>query len=41
MNIDDVLNLTIKDACFFQENKQNKITNKLKALLDVGMGCVI
>lgn len=41
MNIDDVLNLTIKDAYnFFQENKQNKITNKLKALLDVGMGYV-
>ena len=41
MNIDDVLNLTIKDAYnFFQENKQNKITIKLKALLDVGMGYV-
>jgi excinuclease ABC subunit A len=41
MNIDDILNLTIKDAYnFFQENKKNKITNKLKSLLDVGMGYV-
>ena len=40
-NIDDILNLTIEDAYnFFQENNQTKITNKLKALLDVGMGYV-
>ena len=40
-NIDDILNLTIQDAYnFFQENNQTKITNKLKALLDVGMGYV-
>ena len=40
-NIDDVLNLTIQDAYnFFKENNQTKITNKLKALLDVGMGYV-
>ena len=40
-NIDDILNLTIQDAYnFFQENNQTKITIKLKALLDVGMGYV-
>ena len=40
-NIDDILNLTIEDAYnFFQEKNQTKITNKLKALLDVGMGYV-
>ena len=40
-NIDDILNLTIQDAYnFFHENNQTKITNKLKALLDVGMGYV-
>ena len=40
-NIDDILNLTIQDAyIFFQEKNQNKIANKLKALLDVGMGYV-
>ena len=40
-NIDDILNLTIQDAYnFFQEKNQNKIANKLKALLDVGMGYV-
>ena len=40
-NIDDILNLTIEDAYnFFQENNQTKITNKLKSLLDVGMGYV-
>ncbi|MFL2611844.1 MAG: excinuclease ABC subunit UvrA [Flavobacteriaceae bacterium] len=40
-NIDDILNLTIQDAYnFFQEKNQNKIANKLKALLEVGMGYV-
>ena len=40
-NIDDILNLTIQDAYnFFQEINQTKITIKLKALLDVGMGYV-
>ena len=40
-NIDDILNLTIQEAYnFFQEKNQNKIANKLKALLDVGMGYV-
>ena len=40
-NIDDILNLTIQYAyIFFQEKNQNKIANKLKALLDVGMGYV-
>ena len=40
-NIDDILNLTIQDAYnFFQEKNQNKIANKLKSLLDVGMGYV-
>ena len=40
-NIDDILNLTIQDAYnFFQEKNQNKIANKLKALLNVGMGYV-
>ena len=40
-NIDDVLNMTIdKGYNFFLENGQSKIANKLKALLDVGMGYV-
>ena len=40
-NIDDILNLTIQDAyIFFQEKNQNKIANKLKALLDVGLSLI-
>ena len=40
-NIDDILNMTIdKGYNFFLENGQIKIANKLKALLDVGMGYV-
>ncbi|MFP2994890.1 excinuclease ABC subunit UvrA [Spongiivirga sp. MCCC 1A20706] len=40
-NIDDVLSMTIDDAIdFFSEHKQDKITNKLKPLQDVGLGYV-
>lgn len=40
-NIDDILNMTIDDAiAFFTENKQDKITRKLKPLQDVGLGYV-
>lgn len=39
--IDDILNLTIDDAItFFDENKQDKIKNKLQPLQDVGLGYV-
>lgn len=39
--IDDILNLTIDDAiAFFDENKQDKIKNKLQPLQDVGLGYV-
>ncbi|HTG65985.1 MAG TPA: excinuclease ABC subunit UvrA, partial [Flavobacterium sp.] len=38
-NINDVLTMTIDDAlAFFEKNKQNKITQKLKPLQDVGLG---
>ena len=41
MNIDDILNMTIQDAYnFFCEKSQKRIANKLKSLLDVGMGYV-
>jgi len=40
-NINDVLTMTIDDAlAFFEKNKQNKITQKLKPLQDVGLGYV-
>ena len=40
-NIDDILKMTIDEGYnFFLENGQNKIANKLKALIDVGMGYV-
>ena len=40
-NIDDILKMTIDEGYnFFIENGQNKIANKLKALIDVGMGYV-
>ncbi|NJW54138.1 excinuclease ABC subunit UvrA [Salinimicrobium oceani] len=40
-NIDDILNLTIDDAVgFFAENGEEKITQKLKPLQDVGLGYV-
>ena len=40
-NIDDILTMTIDDALtFFSENKQNKITQKLQPLQDVGLGYV-
>jgi excinuclease ABC subunit A len=40
-NIDDILNLTINDAMeFFDKNKQDKITRKIKPLQDVGLGYV-
>ena len=40
-SIDDILNLTIDEAlCFFQENKQLKLVEKLKPLVDVGLGYV-
>ena len=40
-NIDDILKMTIDEGHnFFHENGQNKIANKLKALIDVGMGYV-
>jgi len=40
-NIDDVLNMTIDNAYdFFLDNNQTKISNKLKCLIDVGMGYV-
>ncbi len=40
-NIDDILKMTIDEGySFFYENGQNKIANKLKALIDVGMGYV-
>ncbi|MGM5471193.1 excinuclease ABC subunit UvrA [Flavobacteriaceae bacterium LMO-SS05] len=39
--IDDILKLTIDDAiAFFEENKQDKIKNKLQPLQDVGLGYV-
>ncbi|WP_445457609.1 excinuclease ABC subunit UvrA [Flavobacterium sp. HNIBRBA15423] len=40
-NIDDILKMTIDDAVeFFTVNKQNKITQKLQPLQDVGLGYV-
>jgi excinuclease ABC subunit A len=40
-NINDILIMTIDDAVhFFETNKQNKITQKLKPLQDVGLGYV-
>ena len=40
-NIDDILKMTIDEGYnFFHEKGQNKIANKLKALIDVGMGYV-
>jgi excinuclease ABC subunit A len=40
-NIDDILNLTINDAMeFFDKNRQDKITRKIKPLQDVGLGYV-
>ena len=40
-NIDDILKMTIDEGYdFFIDNGQNKIANKLKALIDVGMGYV-
>ncbi|WP_320815724.1 excinuclease ABC subunit UvrA [Flavobacterium sp.] len=40
-NIDDILKLTIDDALnFFNEHQQNKITQKLQCLQDVGLGYV-
>jgi excinuclease ABC subunit A len=40
-NINDILTMTIDDAvCFFETNKQNKITQKLRPLQDVGLGYV-
>jgi excinuclease ABC subunit A len=40
-NIHDILSLTIDDAVtFFEKNKQNKITQKLQPLQDVGLGYV-
>ncbi len=40
-NIDDILNMTIDNAVdFFRDNGQDKITNKLKPLQDVGLGYV-
>jgi len=40
-NINDILTMTIDDAVhFFETNKQNKITQKLKPLQDVGLGYV-
>ena len=40
-NIDDILNMTIDNAYdFFLKNNQTKISNKLKCLIDVGMGYV-
>ncbi|GEC72165.1 excinuclease ABC subunit A [Flavobacterium flevense] len=40
-NINDILTMTIDDAvAFFEKNKQNKITQKLKPLQDVGLGYV-
>lgn len=40
-SIDDILNLTIDEALsFFKENKQLKLVEKLKPLVDVGLGYV-
>ncbi len=40
-NIDDVLKMTVNEAMdFFDENGENKISLKLKPLVDVGMGYV-
>ena len=40
-NIDDILTMTIQNAYdFFLLNNQNKISSKLKCLIDVGMGYV-
>ncbi len=40
-NINDILTMTIDDAVhFFGEHKQNKISQKLKPLQDVGLGYV-
>jgi excinuclease ABC subunit A len=40
-NIDDILTMTIDDAlAFFSQHKQNKITQKLQPLQDVGLGYV-
>jgi len=40
-NIDNILNMTIDNAVdFFRENGQDKITNKLQPLKDVGLGYV-
>jgi excinuclease ABC subunit A len=40
-NINDILTMTIDDAIeFFTNNKQNKVTQKLQPLQDVGLGYV-
>lgn len=40
-NIDDILTMTVDEAlAFFNEHKQNKITQKLQPLQDVGLGYV-
>ena len=40
-NIDDILKMTVNEAMdFFAENDENKISLKLKPLVDVGMGYV-
>jgi excinuclease ABC subunit A len=40
-NINDILTMTIDDSiAFFKETKQNKITQKLQPLQDVGLGYV-
>jgi len=40
-NIDDILKMTIDEALsFFSENNENKITNKLRPLQEVGLGYV-
>ena len=40
-NIDDILKMTVNEAMdFFGENGENKISLKLKPLVDVGMGYV-
>ena len=38
-NIDDVLNMTVDEACLFFEN-QNKILSKIQTLQDVGLGYI-
>jgi len=40
-NINDILQMTVDDAIsFFKQHDENKITNKLKPLQDVGLGYV-